>query len=585
MAATVEFIGTVLDTADSLTGWTALKISGTGGGPSAAAADGSIEGTGAVTTVVSRQFVALYFDLGGGNELDFTGGGTEEGQMIYAWAQFLAPALLESLEATNGGFGIFLESSTPGTGQYHCWGFFGPENYSGGWKRMVLDPTTAAGPTVSAGTAIDNSAIRYIGVYADLGGTTARFDNLVCDQIAVGTGIRVTGTSTTDDLSGDLLADELANRHGVFQPLNDPQNAFELNGKLVLGDSGGGGSPQANATLTDIDTKMFVAEPLYYLTGSPLTVVSAVPADFFEINFEGQANGVTDITIGKKVGTGDTASGRNGWTIVGNDTYNTNLSLDNGDVDDMKLYGSSFENLTGTLSAGTDTTHEFIGNNVIGCRQFDPGSIEVRACSFIGTVESTFTGGNGAALLWNLNADVRNSSFLANVDPASPEQSHGIEHPEAGVVSYFGLTFNGNDADIYFSDIGSPDLLTVNADSASNPATFSVDSATADVDIVNTVTLTLSNIIAGSEVRIYQAGTTTEEDGIETIADAGGGIGSFDYSYNFPPGFNVDIVVHANPNPSADIDYVHLRIEDFVLASSDADFRIDQQLDRNYENP
>jgi hypothetical protein len=150
MAASVEFIGTVLDTADSTTGWTALKISGTGGGPSAAAADGSIEGTGAVTTVVSRQFVALYFDLGGGNELDFTGGGAEEGQMIYVWAQFLAPALLESLEATNGGFGIFLESSAPGTGQYHCWGFFGPENYAGGWKRMVLDPTTAAGPTVSA---------------------------------------------------------------------------------------------------------------------------------------------------------------------------------------------------------------------------------------------------------------------------------------------------------------------------------------------------------------------------------------------------------------------------------------------------
>jgi hypothetical protein len=111
-----------------------------------------------------------------------------------------------------------------------------------------------------------------------------------------------------------------------------------------------------------------------------------------------------------------------------------------------------------------------------------------------------------------------------------------------------------------------------------------VDSATASVDIVNTVTLTLSNIVAGSEVRIYQAGTTTEEDGIESVVDGGGGIGSFDYSYNFPPGFNVDIVIHADPQPAGNIDYVHLRIEDFVLASSDADFRIDQQLDRNYVN-
>jgi hypothetical protein len=583
MVATVDFIGSVLDTADSTTGWSALKISGTGGGPSVAAADGQIEGTGAVTTVVNKQFVALYFDLGGGNELDFTGGGAEEGQMIYAWAQFLAPALLESLEATNGGFGIFLETLTPGTAQYHCWGFFGPENYSGGWKRMVLDPSNTA--TVSAGTAINLASVRYIGVYADVGGTTLRFDNLICDQIAVGTGIKVTGTSTTDDLSGDLLNDELLNRHGIFTPLNDPQNAFELNGKLILGDSGDlGNSPQESSTLTDIDTKIFIAEPVYYLTGSPLTAVPAVPAGFFEILFEGEPGGVTDITIGKKVGTGDTASGRNGWSVVGNDTYNVNLSLDDGDVDAMKIYGSSFENITGTLSAGTDTTHEFIGNTVSGCRQFDPGSIEVRACSFVGSVESQFTGGNGAALLWNDNADVRNSSFLANVDPASPEQMHGIEHPAVGTFSYFGLDFNGNDADIYFSDVGSPDVLTINADSTSNPATFSVDSATASVDIVNTVTLTLSNIVAGSEVRIYQAGTTTEEDGIESVADAGGGIGTFDYSYNFPPGFNVDIVVHADPNPADNVDYVHLRIEDFVLASADADFRIAQTIDRVYEN-
>ena len=113
MTVSVTFNGTRLNSADSLTSWTALKISGTGGGPSAAAADGSIEGNGAVTAQVSRQFVALYYDLGAGNELDFGVGGANEGQMIYIWGNFLAAALLNNQNAN--GFGVFLESSTPGT--------------------------------------------------------------------------------------------------------------------------------------------------------------------------------------------------------------------------------------------------------------------------------------------------------------------------------------------------------------------------------------------------------------------------------------------------------------------------------------
>ena len=109
MTVSVAFNGANVNTADALTGWSALKIDGTGGGPSPAAADGSIEGTGAVTCVVSRQFVALYYDVGAGNELDFSGGGANEGQLLYLWANFLAPALLLTRSATPaGGFGVFL---------------------------------------------------------------------------------------------------------------------------------------------------------------------------------------------------------------------------------------------------------------------------------------------------------------------------------------------------------------------------------------------------------------------------------------------------------------------------------------------
>jgi len=84
MAATVTWKGYGnVTAADSLTDWAVIKISGSGGTPGTAAADGAIEGSGAVTTTVSNKRVALYYDIGVGNELDFSGGGAQEGELVY----------------------------------------------------------------------------------------------------------------------------------------------------------------------------------------------------------------------------------------------------------------------------------------------------------------------------------------------------------------------------------------------------------------------------------------------------------------------------------------------------------------------
>jgi len=235
MAATIAWKGhgRIATAAIGSETWTALKISGTGGGPSAAAADGALQGTNAVTCTVNKQRVALYYDIGAGNELNFNGGGGAEGQMVYIWASFLAPALL--LNRSAGGFGVFLESSTPSASQYHLWYMEGKDTYTGGWVRFILDPTKTV--SLSSGTAINLGSVRYFGLFADVGGTTARFDNLICDAIDVGTGLRVYGTSTTDDLVGDLLADEATNRYGIVSALNAPETAVSLRGELDLGDN------------------------------------------------------------------------------------------------------------------------------------------------------------------------------------------------------------------------------------------------------------------------------------------------------------------------------------------------------------
>ena len=420
MAATVTWNGTtgptsngVVNTADSTTGWGVIKITAGGATPSIGVADGAIEGTGAVTITSNNKRVALYADIGAGNTLDFTGGGNAFGQMVYIWGNFLAAGLLQT--KNTGGFGVFLESSTPSATQYHLWYFYGKDNYSGGWKRFVLDPTETV--SASSGTAINLAAVRYFGLFADTT-ATARFDNLVVDQIRVGTGITVTGTSTSDALVADLLANETTNRHGIIQSLNDSQTAVELNGKLILGDT----TAATDSTLSDINSKIFVAEPRYY-DGTSFT--NSVPLDYFDINCVG-GTGTNSIIIGKPVGSD---SGRNGWSVVGNSTYHVNISFDNGSVNTSEWYACSFESLSGSLTWGTNTAHNLFSSSFSGCEQFDPvGGVQIRNCNFTTVYDDgTADASNRSALLWNSSINIQKCNFLAN-SHASSDVAHGIEH-------------------------------------------------------------------------------------------------------------------------------------------------------------
>lgn len=475
MASTVAWKGYGRVTAaESTTGWTALKISGTGGGPTAALADGAYQGSGAVTCTVNKQRVALYFDIGAGNELDFTGGGSEEGQMVYAWANFLAPALLNT--RASGGFGIFLASSAPTTTNYHLFYHEGSDSYDGGWKRLVIDPTSTV--SSSAGS-LNLASVRYFGVWADVGAATARFDNLICDAIDVGTGLIVTGTSTTDDWIGDMISNEITNRYGIITALNDSQTSFAIGGELELGD----GLGSTSTTITDVDKKLFFEEPLYY-NGS--TVTNAVPTDFYQVYFRSTGSNTTSVTWGKKVGSGDTAQGRNGLSFVGNDTYSIGFQFDFDDIaNTVLIYGSSFENINGSnFEWGADASHECIGNSFINCQQFDPiGGIIIRNCNFVGY------SGTNAALLWNTSINIKNCNFIANTDGTNNPAGVEIDGTVSSPATFDNLKFSGNDFDILYS--AATGDFTVQAVNGADPVTHN-DTGTGTLSIENTVTVAVN---------------------------------------------------------------------------------------------
>jgi hypothetical protein len=84
-------------------------------------------------------------------------------------------------------------------------------------------------------------------------------------------------------------------------------------------------------------------------------------------------------------------------------------------------------------------------------------------------------------------------------------------------------------------------------------------------------TLTLTTVKAGSEIRIFAHGTTTELDGIESSGT------SFEYEYIYAPDTYIDIVI-------LHLDWNYYRIDNYLLASTDGSIPIAQITDRVYSN-
>lgn len=99
---------------------------------------------------------------------------------------------------------------------------------------------------------------------------------------------------------------------------------------------------------------------------------------------------------------------------------------------------------------------------------------------------------------------------------------------------------------------------------------FGFDLIVSDIEY----TLTLTNIVPGSEVRIFEAGTTNELAGTESVGEDG----QFVYSYVYEPDFYVDIVIH-------NVNYIYYRLNHVKLTASNMTIPVSQQVDRQYSNP
>ena len=209
---------TRLATGDSLTNWSVLKLTGSGGAPSLFQSVGTIdlvsEGSNAVATKVNKQRVVIRYSYPSG--IDLTPDGLGTGALkyykgsIFVWSLVLAAGSIKT--KALGGYQIELIDGSGGIGY---WNVAGSDTYSGGFVKWAI-----GNKAIPSSGAIDESNIVSIGVVTDVGGTTTRFDNFVVDAIDVGHGLTFTGSTTTDALLLEASNLDAATSIGILEANN-----------------------------------------------------------------------------------------------------------------------------------------------------------------------------------------------------------------------------------------------------------------------------------------------------------------------------------------------------------------------------
>ena len=374
MALTITYDGYgVVANADSLTNDTGGSGTGDwkelGGGSYSLTPDASLYAGESPPVSIGSKYASKsgYTYIDGITPLDFSNGGTEEGQYIYIWVKILSNSPLETL--ANEGLAVMVGSATGDNIKYLVGGSDDANEWNTDWRLFVVDPTIQTGAIIT-GTP-DISAIDTIGLWMDTA-TSVRAETFFISQIMCAKGLKVEGTSAT--MYDDIVAwstDYVNRAAGMFQKRG--QTYFSLGSLSIHSDNG---SSNVSATGSNVEY-----EKSEFWNGS--TWVTTYPTAANLISAEDTAGNTVDM-VETNVGVAGNATNRvsldtslaltyeknGGYLKYLNTLDSASGHIYNGVV--FSLYASrsigeeSYSNCTfdgsGTLTMGTSN---FAGNNII----------------------------------------------------------------------------------------------------------------------------------------------------------------------------------------------------------------------------
>lgn len=514
----VRLLGEIVNSCDSATGFITGAISGD---------DDFVEGTGAIGVKASNTTTEMYTTtLGATAPYNFSTGGTESGYHIIMWFNTKTP-----INATSG-LRIVVGN---GTDRGH-W-YVTPQGfYKGGFITKVVDSARnfdviQAGTWTTGGNPAQLSNITQMGgVFTTITSIMGSFNNVQLDQMTIGLGLEITGGTggSPNTFEEVRAADEDTAFYGWWGSSN---GTIVGKGKLYIGTTAGA------STFYDVAPSVTFADEL-------------VAEDFYEIAING-----TGTTCSLELATLASANPDNvRWA----------LNVNSGTFTDINGVWSGTREINLTSNCGLSGT-TFINGNKLYQNSATLDGITVLAAN---------TTGGTAFIESDTPANISNSTFEFS-------SGHAIEITSATTSAF---TFSNNsfigygasgttDAAIYNN---SGKHIVINITDGGDTPTIRNGSG-ASTTIINAFTLTLTNLVEDTEVRIYTSGTFTEVGGQESVTG-----GTFTYAYDYQPNTYVDIVVYKETyvfnEPTG-------RISNFLLTNSNQTIPINQLYDRNYYNP
>lgn len=416
-------------------------------------------------------------------------------------------------------------------------------HYSGQPSYQCILIDTGALPTGAAlrGTfgSFNDAAVTELGAnYKTLSKALGGGNNCFTDVIKYGNGgLTIIGTETTDLLT-DLSALDASNAnggaYGICRDLGG--GVFGVQGKILLGDTGSG-----NDTLSIEDQTLKFEN------------FSGIGTDKFGIVIQG--------------GTGTQAITFKNSTLFSPVGVGVYLTATETDVNSFDMTGCLIKNFDQSISLCADATngpnHDISDNSFVACAQINPGKTAFQD----NIIDSTANADGG--MLIDSGVSMTNISGL---DFISDGTGHAIYITHASTYTFTSFSYTGYGADdttdaVVYNNSGG--LVTINLSGGGTPTVRNGSGASTDVNVSRTLTIT--NLISASEVRIIDPSDNSELDGIESSGT------TFPYVYTYTPATTVHIVV-------LHIDYEYERIP-YTLTDSDENFPVQLKDDRVYSNP
>lgn len=527
---------TLVDAADSATPYDNLA----GAAAGTLDTDVFIEGTGSVGLNVTSSRGGLLFDAGSAQNW--------ANNVFYIWINCGIVGLLDT--KANAGFTIRFCGATVtdwfefNVGGSDSW----PAAVEGGWVMFVID--IEGTPSSTNGTPPATSAIRYVGFSAITATVMTKMtDNTWIDAIwrlPDGTpAIRVEGRNggTSDWTWADIVSTSETNSWGTIKLTTG--GAIALNGPIQFFIDDG-----TTHAFTDTNRIILWEDQEF------------APTDLYGITVLGAATGTANLTMGVKTGSGDDATGAQGCTISAAAAgVRWFFDADAADIDSCNLYGCTLIH-AGDLQLDNPSI-ECISTQFIDCTSARTDNSLILRCNIV----DANTGDGVAFMTMDDLTDIRFTSFQFS-------DGHAIEltTPIVNTQTSKGNTFVGygasgtNDAAI-FNNAGG--VVTINVTSQGSTPTTRQGAGAATI-VNNNIEITLTDLISGSEVRVYDSGDNTEIAGTENSATT--------FVFTDVASNVVDIVIHS-------LQYEHIRIVNFTIPAGDSSIPISQKFDRNYANP